>query len=124
MRKTKTGYSTDYDVLDAMRDQHPIVAPILDHRELIKLKNTYIDALPPLVNPATGRVHTSFRQAVAATGRLSSTDPNLQNIPIRTELGREIRRAFIADPGKVLVSADYSQISSASWPICRRTRSS
>jgi len=110
MRKTKTGYSTDYDVLDAMRDQHPIVAPILDHRELIKLKNTYIDALPPLVNPATGRVHTSFRQAVAATGRLSSTDPNLQNIPIRTELGREIRRAFIADPGKVLVSADYSQI--------------
>ena len=110
MRKTKTGYSTDYDVLDAMRDQHPIVAPILDHRELIKLKNTYIDALPPLVNPATGRVHTSFRQAVAATGRLSSTDPNLQNIPIRTELGREIRRAFVADPGKVLVSADYSQI--------------
>ena len=110
MRKTKTGYSTDYDVLDAMRDQHPIVAPILDHRELIKLKNTYIDALPPLVNPATGRLHTSFRQAVAATGRLSSTDPNLQNIPIRTELGREIRRAFIADPGKVLVSADYSQI--------------
>jgi DNA polymerase-1 len=110
MRKTKTGYSTDYDVLDAMRDQHPIVAPILEHRELIKLKNTYIDALPPLVNPATGRLHTSFRQAVAATGRLSSTDPNLQNIPIRTELGREIRRAFIAEPGKVLVSADYSQI--------------
>jgi DNA polymerase I len=110
MRKTKTGYSTDYDVLDAMRDQHPIIAPILDHRELIKLKNTYIDALPPLVNPATGRLHTSFRQAVAATGRLSSTDPNLQNIPIRTELGREIRRAFIADPGKLLVSADYSQI--------------
>ncbi|HUS67790.1 MAG TPA: DNA polymerase I [Kofleriaceae bacterium] len=110
MRKTKTGYSTDYDVLDAMRDQHAIVAPILDHRELIKLKNTYIDALPPLVNPATGRLHTSFRQAVAATGRLSSTDPNLQNIPIRTELGREIRRAFIAAPGRVLLSADYSQI--------------
>jgi DNA polymerase I len=110
MRKTKTGYSTDYDVLDAMRDQHPIVTPILDHRELIKLKNTYIDALPPLVNPATGRLHTSFRQAVAATGRLSSTDPNLQNIPIRTELGRDIRRAFVAETGKVLVSADYSQI--------------
>jgi DNA polymerase-1 len=110
MRRTKTGYSTDYDVLDAMRDQHPIIGPILEHRELIKLKNTYIDALPPLVNPATGRVHTSFRQAVAATGRLSSTDPNLQNIPIRTELGREIRRAFVAEPGKILVSADYSQI--------------
>jgi DNA polymerase-1 len=110
MRKTKTGYSTDYDVLDAMRDQHAIIAPILDHRELIKLKNTYIDALPPLVNPATGRLHTSFRQAVAATGRLSSTEPNLQNIPIRTELGREIRRAFVAPPGRVLLSADYSQI--------------
>lgn len=110
MRKTKTGYSTDHEVLDAMRDDHPIIAPILEHRELIKLKNTYIDALPPLVNPDTGRVHTSFRQAVAATGRLSSVDPNLQNIPIRTELGREIRRAFIADAGYALVSCDYSQI--------------
>jgi DNA polymerase-1 len=110
MKRNKTGFSVDHDVLDAMREQHAIIGPILEHRELTKLKNTYIDALPPLVNPATGRLHTSFRQAVAATGRLSSTDPNLQNIPIRSELGREIRRAFVADPGKVLVSADYSQI--------------
>src|SRR5262249_33748487 len=83
---------------------------ILEHRELCKLKGTYIDALPPLVSPRTGRLHTEFRQAVAATGRLSSVDPNLQNIPIRTELGREIRRAFVASEGHVLVSADYSQI--------------
>jgi DNA polymerase-1 len=82
----------------------------MDYRELAKLKGTYIDALPQLVNPETGRVHTCFNQAVAATGRLSSSDPNLQNIPIRTELGREIRRAFTADPGHVLISADYSQI--------------
>ncbi|HYU15584.1 MAG TPA: DNA polymerase I [Candidatus Acidoferrum sp.] len=110
MKKLKTGYSVDHEVLEVMRDLHPIIGPILEHRELIKLKNTYIDALPPLINPATGRLHTSFRQAVAATGRLSSTEPNLQNIPIRSDLGREIRRAFIAEPGKVLVSADYSQI--------------
>jgi DNA polymerase I len=110
MKKNKTGYSTDHEVLEAMRELHPIIEPILEHRELVKLKNTYIDALPPLVNPETGRVHTSFRQAVAATGRLSSSEPNLQNIPIRTELGRKIRRAFIAGPGNQLVSCDYSQI--------------
>jgi DNA polymerase-1 len=110
MRKTKTGYSTDHDVLEAMRGEHPIIAPILEHRELIKLKGTYIDALPPLINPASGRLHTEFRQAVTATGRISSTDPNLQNIPIRSELGRQIRRAFVAGRDKLLVSADYSQI--------------
>ncbi len=110
MKKTKTGFSTDHEVLESMRSAHEIIEPILEHRVLVKLKGTYIDALPPLVNPETGRLHTSFKQAVAATGRLSSTDPNLQNIPIRTELGREIRRAFIASEGKVLVSADYSQV--------------
>src|SRR6185295_18070517 len=89
---------------------HELPRLILDWRGLHKLKSTYIDALPLLVNPKTGRVHTSFNQAVAATGRLSSADPNLQNIPIRTELGREIRRAFVAAPGHLLISADYSQI--------------
>ena len=110
MRKTKTGYSTDHQVLDAMRDVHPVIAPILRHRELIKLKNTFIDALIPLVNPETGRLHTDYRQAVAATGRLSSVNPNLQNIPIRSDLGREIRRAFVAKPDTLILSADYSQI--------------
>jgi len=110
MKKTKTGYSTDHEVLEAMRDLHPIVPPLLDHRELVKLKNTYIDALPQVVNQDTGRVHTWFRQAAAATGRLSASDPNLQNIPIRSELGREIRKAFVAPDGYKLLSGDYSQI--------------
>jgi DNA polymerase-1 len=110
MRKTKTGYSTDHEVLESLLDAHPAIAPIIEHRELGKLKSTYLDALPPLVNPRTRRIHTRFEQAVAATGRLSSQDPNLQNIPIRTELGRRIRRAFVADEGMVLVSVDYSQI--------------
>ncbi len=110
MKKTKTGYSVDHEVLESLLEAHPIVAPILEHRELIKLKGTYLDALPPLINPRTGRVHTTFNQVVAATGRISSQDPNLQNIPIRSELGKEIRRGFIAAPGKVLVAADYSQI--------------
>jgi len=110
MKKTKTGYSTDHEVLESLIDAHPVVKPILDHRELTKLKGTYLDALPPLVNPRTGRVHTIFNQVVAATGRISSQDPNLQNIPIRSEVGRAIRRGFVAGPGKVLVAADYSQI--------------
>lgn len=107
--KTRTA-STAVEVLEELATTHDLPRLILEWRGLQKLKSTYIDALPLLVNPETGRVHTSFNQAVAATGRLSSSDPNLQNIPIRTELGREIRRAFIADPGHVLISADYSQI--------------
>jgi DNA polymerase-1 len=107
--KTKTA-STAVEVLEELALAHDLPRLILEWRALQKLKSTYVDALPQLVNPETGRVHTSFNQAVAATGRLSSSDPNLQNIPIRTELGREIRRAFIADPGHLLISADYSQI--------------
>lgn len=107
--KTKSA-STSVDVLEELALSHELPRLILDWRGLHKLKSTYIDALPLLVNPRTGRVHTSFNQAVAATGRLSSSDPNLQNIPIRTELGREIRRAFVASAGHVLISADYSQI--------------
>jgi len=102
--------STAVDVLEELALAHDLPRYILEWRALMKLKGTYIDALPQLVNPDTGRVHTCFNQAVAATGRLSSSDPNLQNIPIRTALGREIRRAFIAEPGHVLISADYSQI--------------
>ena len=109
-KKTKTGLSVDHEVLEGLIDDHAIIKPILEHRELCKLKGTYLDALPPLVNPATGRVHTNFNQVVAATGRISSQDPNLQNIPIRSDQGRAIRRGFIAAPGRVLVAADYSQI--------------
>jgi len=109
-RTPKGGRSTDADVLEALAERHPLPARILAYRELDKLKGTYIDALPKCVNPATGRIHTRFDQAVAATGRLSSSDPNLQNIPIRTELGRAIRAAFVAPPGHLILSADYSQI--------------
>jgi DNA polymerase-1 len=109
-RKTKTGFSTDVSVLEALRGQHPIIEKLLDFRQLTKLKSTYVDALPSLINPMTGRVHTSFNQTVAATGRLSSSDPNLQNIPIRTEIGRSIRAAFVPRKGMELLSADYSQI--------------
>jgi DNA polymerase-1 len=111
-KKTKTGqYATGEDVLQKMAAKHKIVDDILNFRELTKLKSTYVDAIPELINPKTGRIHTSYAQAVAVTGRLSSTNPNLQNIPIRTERGREIRKAFVPrDPSRVLVSADYSQI--------------
>jgi DNA polymerase-1 len=110
-RRTKTGRSTDAQALDALRDEHPIVALILEWRQLTKLKSTYVDALPDLVDPVDKRIHTTFNQAVAATGRLSSTDPNLQNIPVRSEVGRRIRAAFLpGEAGWVLVSADYSQI--------------
>ena len=110
-RKTATGKeSTAVDVLESLRGQHPVIELILEQRQLSKLKGTYIDALPELVNAETGRVHTSFNQAGAVTGRLSSSEPNLQNIPIRTDLGRQVRRAFIASPGHVLMSADYSQV--------------
>jgi len=110
-KKTKTGqYSTSEDVLEKIRSKHPIIGKILDYRGLKKLLSTYIDALPQLVSPVTGKVHTSYNQTVAATGRLSSTNPNLQNIPIRDAQGKEIRKAFIADADSVFLSADYSQI--------------
>ncbi|HXU88900.1 MAG TPA: DNA polymerase I [Methylomirabilota bacterium] len=110
LRRTKTGYSTDADVLTELGLTHPLPAKILEHRSLSKLKGTYADTLPGLVNPETGRIHTTFNQLVAATGRLSSQDPNLMNIPIRTELGRRIRAAFIPADGWKFVAADYSQI--------------
>ncbi|HEX5163787.1 MAG TPA: DNA polymerase I [Thermomicrobiales bacterium] len=118
-RKTKTGYSVGQEVLDGLRGAHPAVDAILSHRTLKKLKSTYIDALPLQVNPKTGRIHTNYNQTIASTGRLSSTDPNLQNIPIRTEVGRQIRRAFVADnrpqyrhfeEESVFLSVDYSQM--------------
>jgi DNA polymerase-1 len=109
-RRGKTGFSTDARVLAQIRDEHPIVEKIESWRELTKLKNTYLDSLPDLIDPATGRVHTTFNQTTAATGRLSSTNPNLQNIPIRTELGRPVRACFVAEEGHQLLSADYSQV--------------
>ena len=109
IKRTKTGYSTDAEVLESL-SEHPLAARILEHRQIAKLKSTYVDSLPDLVHPGSGRIHTSFNQAVASTGRLSSSDPNLQNIPIRTELGRRIRQAFVADEGHVLLAADYSQV--------------
>ncbi|MDQ3703207.1 MAG: DNA polymerase I [Chloroflexota bacterium] len=110
-KRTKTGYSTDATVLEELSGSHPVIEHVLAYRQLTKLKSTYVDALPELINARTGRVHTTFNQAVAATGRLSSDSPNLQNIPVRTELGRGIRRAFVAgEPGMVLFAADYAQI--------------
>ena len=109
-RKTKTGWSTDAAVLEKLEADHPVVPLVLEHRTLSKLKSTYVDALPQLVEPETGRVHTDFNQAVTATGRLSSSNPNLQNIPVRTEFSRRIRKAFLPQQGWQLLSADYSQI--------------
>jgi DNA polymerase-1 len=111
IKKTKTGASTDVEVLTELAKQHPLPAKIIEYRQNAKLKSTYVDALPELVHPTTGRVHTSFKQDVAATGRLSSTEPNLQNIPVRTAEGREIRSAFLpGEPDWLLMTADYSQI--------------
>ena len=110
IKKTKTGPSTNEQVLTELSIQHPLPRAILDYRSLVKLKNTYVDPLPELVHPETGRIHTSYSQTTAATGRLSSTDPNMQNIPVRTPEGRRIRQAFVAPPGRVLIAADYSQV--------------
>ena len=111
-KRTKTGYSTDANALEGLRGLHPVVDGILEYRQVSKLKSTYVDSLPEMINPDTGRIHTKYNQTGSATGRVSSSDPNLQNIPVRTELGRNVRRAFVADgaPDWVLFSADYSQI--------------
>jgi DNA polymerase I len=109
-KRTKTGYSTDVEVLNELSKDFPLPARVLEYRSLSKLKSTYADALPELVNPRTGRIHTSFNQTVTATGRLSSSDPNLQNIPIRSPEGRRIREAFIPEEGTKILSADYSQV--------------
>jgi len=110
-KKTKTGYSTDIEVLDKLQGMHPIIEKLIDYRQVMKLKSTYIDGLLNMINPSDGKIHTSFNQTVTATGRISSTDPNLQNIPVRMEMGRRIRKAFTAsDDNHVLVDADYSQI--------------
>jgi DNA polymerase-1 len=110
IKKTKTGPSTNEQVLLELSLQHPLPQAILDHRSLVKLKNTYVDPLPQLINPETGRIHTNYSQTTAATGRLSSSDPNMQNIPVRTSEGRRIRSAFVAPAGRILVAADYSQV--------------
>ncbi|MBV9706967.1 MAG: DNA polymerase I [Chloroflexi bacterium] len=108
-KRTKTGYSVDADVIESLQGKHPMIDALLEYRQLNKLKSTYIDGLLTLVDSTTGRVYTSFNQTIASSGRLSSSNPNLQNIPVRTEVGRQIRRAFIADPSYVLLTADYSQ---------------
>jgi DNA polymerase-1 len=110
IRKTKTGYSTDEETLNVLASRHELPAAILEYRQVAKLKSTYIDALPRMQDPASGRIHCSFNQAGTETGRLSSNHPNLQNIPVRTPMGKQIRKAFVASEGSILLSADYSQI--------------
>ncbi len=110
IKKTKTGYSTNVEVLEKLKDKHEIIEEILEYRQITKLKNTYIDGLLKIINPVTGKIHSHFMQTVASTGRISSTDPNLQNIPIRLEMGRQLRKVFIAEEDSTFVSADYSQI--------------
>lgn len=110
IKKTKTGYSTNAEVLEKLRDKHPIIDLITEYRSVVKLKSTYIDGIKSLVNPIDGRIHSSFNQTIATTGRISSTDPNMQNIPVRTSMGRQIRKVFISEEGKKLVDADYSQV--------------
>ncbi len=110
-RKTASGhYSTAAGVLEMLRTQDPVVEMVLEHREMAKLKSTYVDALPAQINPETRRVHTSYQQTGSVTGRLASSDPNLQNIPIRSEIGRKVRQAFVAAPGNMLLGVDYSQV--------------
>lgn len=110
IKKTKTGYSTNAEVLEKLRDKHPIIDMITDYRTVVKLKSTYVEGINNLINPLDGRIHSSFNQAIATTGRISSTDPNMQNIPVRTDLGRQLRRVFVAGQGSKLVDADYSQV--------------
>ncbi len=110
MKKTKTGYSTNAEVLEKLKSKHPIIIKIQEYRQLAKLKSTYVEGLLNVVDKETGRVHSSFKQTIASTGRISSTDPNLQNIPVKTEEGRELRKIFVHEDGRKLVDADYSQI--------------
>ena len=109
-KKTHRGYATDAETLEGLRDKHPIIDKILEHKQYIKLKSTYIDGLEGVINPNTGRIHSNFNQTITATGRLSSTEPNLQNIPVRMEAGKKIRKMFVPDDGYVYIDADYSQI--------------
>src|SRR5690606_15156738 len=110
IKKTKTGISTDAEVLDRLKSENEIVGLIVEYRQMVKLNSTYVEGLKNVVDENTGRVHSVFNQTIAATGRISSTEPNLQNIPTRTDEGRELRKAFVAEQGFVLCDADYSQI--------------
>ena len=119
IKRTKTGYSTDMEVLEALQDSHEIVADILEYRQMQKLQSTYVDGLLASIHD-DGRVHTTFRQNIAATGRLSSTEPNIQNIPVRSDEGRRLRKVFVASPGRTLLDADYSRLNCAYWRIWHR----